>query len=363
MAKDGHTLVVGAYDIAPCIFLEALVKCWEGVSMSLLAHAKRENMSEALDVRECLKDADVLVVGMSSNPEAATYELMLIETADELGVPVALVADTYGVALRPHFEHIRGKISLVMVIDQHAAEEACAAYPREKIAVVGDPRDFAYTTKTVKGREAVRRELGVGEHERLIQMSLSKTAPVNCEGIVYIMGAAARLRRESDIIPLVVLCPHPGAQDHMPDVYDFFVRHSPVPGMVEVVTKESMPSNVVVEGADLVIDRTGSLQRHAMFRGIPTILLFTELGVLLTEEETGSHIWPPAQFGTGWEVKYRGRPGNSIRDLYPVMREFLLGGGQRLRTLQENRQKALPPEPPQEHSAALAMQRAILGLL
>ena len=96
-------------------------------------------------------NVDVVLCGMSSSPELAQEELAACEAAVKNGVPLCLLADTFGAWGRPWFEPYRAAASALFVINQEEALKAWELFPNAKIVASGNPAEDNTAVKAIVG--------------------------------------------------------------------------------------------------------------------------------------------------------------------------------------------------------------------
>ncbi len=254
---------------------------------------------------------DIFLIGMSSSPELAKYEIAAGELALGMGRPLAIFSDVLGAFRgREWFENLRQRSSALFVMNEEEAREARQLYPNTCVVASGNPRheDFFKPNFT---REEVREKLDVHKHQGVILAPAGKDYQVNLLHFKGLAEAVRRLLRKP--IPkrgqdsfLVVFSLHPGEVNPKDDPQKMLRQYREALEeypFVRVETKETLlTGDDLVPGADLVVQSASTVGTTAACQRIPVINFFTEQALVRLAGNVGSFNWPPVRLGVETQV-------------------------------------------------------------
>ena len=253
--------------------------------------------------------ADVFLIGMSSSPELAKYEIAAGELALSMGKPLAIFGDILGVFRgREWFEDLRQRSSVLFVMNDEEAREARQLYPNTRAVASGNPR-YEEFFKPNFSREEVREKLGVSQDATVILVPGGKDYTVNTLHFKGVAEAAQSLMREYGSRHrecLVLISLHPGEKSP-PDDFTKMLRQyredlKEYP-FVRVETKDTLlTGDDLVSGADLVVQSASTIGATAACQRIPVINFFTEQALTRLAGNVGSFNWPPVGLGVENQV-------------------------------------------------------------
>ncbi len=290
---DSKQILLVANDFAPSSIFEKLVRELPRhlnenteIKTRIFLHKDSEEISPAL-IEEVLKSSFVLM-GMSSTPELARYEILAARTARENSIPFGFFADIFNVFARSWFESFMDSGPLLFVINEEEKQKAQGKYPNAKVVNSGNPcwEDFCYPKYT---RESVRQTLGIPDDRIMILSPGTKSPVVN----ILLWGAITEvLSKKSAGEYDLIISPHPGDKTP-PEIYSDIVEL----GNARVVTREKFSTSAMLSGADIVIESASAIGVEAAHLRKPVINFFSEIALRNLEKITGSREWELCKMG------------------------------------------------------------------
>lgn len=307
-----------------------------------------------IEISSLVKDADVILAGMSSSLKLAEKELEAVEIAETDGKPFGFYADTYGTIRRPWFERFRKSASFVFVINDNEAIDAKGIFPNAKVVISGNPMWEDFFNPKLSRAEA-RAKLEVVEDCKVVLCPGGKNFIIN---ILHFGAVIDAMNRAADNLKYrnknnnfkVVFALHPGDQNKM-EAYADLSKYSRVP--VFIMTKEHASTSLILPGCDLVVESASTLGIEAACQRIPVIDYFTETALSRLEEATGSREWDLCKAGAAIRVLDTDTLEAGI---------VLLVENSKIVTLQVRQEMAFP-KPPEKGAAIRAMVRTLQELV
>ncbi|TSC89636.1 MAG: hypothetical protein G01um10143_126 [Parcubacteria group bacterium Gr01-1014_3] len=305
------------------------------------ANSKEEIISSA-------KQADVILLGMSSSADLAKEEVAVAEMAAEIGIPFGFYADTYKCHRRPWFGHLREKANAVFVINENEAISARELFPNAKVVVSGNPEweDF-FSPKF--SREEIRAKLEVADDQRMILCPGGKNLAVNMLHWGSVIEALAMAPVNE--IWKVFLSVHPGDTNGA-DAYKDLVKWSKRV-LVRVVTKDYLSASDMLPAADFVIESASTIAIEAACQRKPVISYFSEIALGRLEDGSGSRNYELCELGVTYQVN------GSPEKLLSTIRDILLYGSG---LAMERRQEQVYSKPPEKGAAVKMMIETLTEL-
>lgn len=349
-------VVLIAQDIAPSLAFEMLAVelASRGHDAELLI-GKGKAFPVTLDeVRKTARNADIVVVGMSSSAKLAEPEVVACEEAILTVIPYGFYGDTYHCHERARngswFATCRQNAEFFFAINE---EEASAAKdvlinPNLVSVATGNPtwENYFFPKYT---RQEVRAKYGVADDEVLALAPGGKAPVVNIMIWGLLVDAMAELERKSRIM----VAYHPG--DRTPyvvdpdkgnaqlNIYGDLKTFSPVP--VEFLPSDVKTSDVL-PGADVVIEWGSSIAIEAAHQRIPVISVSTEVGRKRTFSTSKTEKWEAVELGISEEAR-------DLKDLKLMLEELTSDGAIRQYLLET--QARVYPKPQAKGSAVRKM--------
>jgi hypothetical protein len=224
-----------------------------------------------------VKNADVVVIGMSTPEENAAIEIAAAHLCMRHGKPFGFYADTHGAYTRKHFKQFAQYAHLVFVVSDDDVGWAEKHFPNANIVITGNPLWADYFKPA--SREEARALMQALPNEYVVLAPGTKNATHNKTVWSATIKAAGMLKNR-----FVVCARHPGDKTSN-DEYDYLVQLGNEHGVR--VSFFSGSTDRCVPGADLVINGT-SVRIHALARLIPVIDYFERSSQDWLEKDTGS---------------------------------------------------------------------------
>ena len=277
-------------------------------------------------IEERVSQADVVLIGMTSEERLSGGELAAAGIAYKMKIPFGFYSDTFGTFRRPWFKNCRDKASFLFVINEEEAKLAREFFLNARIVVSGNPlwEAFFFPKYT---REEVRSRLGVTEDDWMILCPAGKNLTVNLLHLGGVIEALSRLHKDPSHHK-VFFSKHPG-DPNSADTYIDLVKYSRSP--FRVVTKEEFSGSDMIAGADIVIESASTMGIEAACQRVPVIEYFTEIALNRLEEANGVREWELVRLGAAREV--RGNVTHLFNAILVLL--FYDGGDKKLREVQE----------------------------
>lgn len=279
-----------AQDIAPSLAFEMLTAelTSRGHEAKLLV-GKGKVFPVTLDeVRKVVREADIVVVGMSSSAKLAGPEIAACEEAvsQKQKIPLGFYGDTYHCHERARadcwFGPYRRHADFFLAINQSEADSARNVLVKPTLISVatGNPtwEDYFFPKYT---RAEVRSKYHIADDEILVLAPGGKSPVVN----ILLNGLLVEAMTGWDRKSKIFIAYHPGdrtpyavdpdKENSLLNIYSDLKVFSPVP--VEFLPNDVKTSDVL-PGADIVVEWGSSLAIEAAHQRIPVISVSTEIG-------------------------------------------------------------------------------------
>jgi hypothetical protein len=297
-----RTLVAVSVDLAP-------QKAFEGHLFPALTAAGwqvRGFFGSNIDTGELweeIKDSTVVLSGLASKEENAKPECLALSWAKAANKKIAVFCDTYRGFRRSHFARYREDTDLLFVVNENDAQEACAVFPASThIVVSGNPTRELMTFPPVSYAES-RALIGAESETLVVFVSGSKTSQHNRRLLKKIARARLILVGCPQLGPiLIVFGAHPNDEGLKNNPH--YYRALADEWNIIVHTKDTISSDKLIPGADLVISSSGSSSDDAaIIAGIPCInYLLEEVFDDRLASEIGAHVPPLADYSGAFTV-------------------------------------------------------------
>ncbi len=265
---------------------------------SLLGYGKTVTVSD-LELENGIKDADIMLIGMSSSPLFAEIEVRAALMAIKLGVPFGFYADVPLCPMRARpgawFHEVAKQASLLTGLLPADTTETMVLFPKAEVRKTGNPiRDsMAFPRFT---RAQVREKFGIADDEIFVLAPGGKFMVGNA--IVWSLLAEAVAEFNGKVC--IGYTPHPGdktiqAVDPVSrkplELYEESLPHL-ASGKVRVnfFERDFIHMLDAVAGADVVVEFTGSGSVAAAYQRIPVVNVLPTVWMRQFTEESGSPI-------------------------------------------------------------------------
>ncbi len=290
-----------AQDIAPSTafrLLEAELKRRGHAAKTLVGKGNVFPVSIA-DVRQAVREASVVVVGMSSSAKLAEPEIAAFDEATTVGIPFGFYGDTYHCHERAGedswFGPARRVADFFFAINKEEANAAKTVLtnPNLKSIVTGNPmwEDYAFPKFT---REEVRAKYNIADDEILVLAPGLKIPAINLLNWGLLVEAVSGLERKIRIFIYF----HSGDKTPL-SVYEDLKTFSPVP--IEFLDAGVRAADVL-PGTDVVVAWNCSVVVEAAHQRIPVVALSTKLGRRRVFSESNTEKWEPVELGVAVEA-------------------------------------------------------------
>lgn len=305
-------------------------------------------------VLEAVRQADVLLLGMSHSPEAARMELLGGQAAGEQ-TKVVLYADSFFCSARDWFQPLRKRVDLVLTCTPSEAEFASTVFQSAIIASVGQPNWEANhfgAKEALARRKEIRENLGVRDTDKLIFVPFRKESDLNEAHLSAVIAANKVLADRPDNGMRFCVATHPGEPEaaSRKRMYRGLVADHNQMAVVDTSTPEMLAA------CDLVINAGSGVGTEALYMGLPVIeflpeIVLDELGRL----QGGERIWQPCKDGAALSV-------TDDTGMACVIQE-LLDPHNPVSIAMRAKQKAHYPAPTKPGAAVEAMAASITALM
>jgi hypothetical protein len=323
-------------------------------TVTIVGGGKPIELSEE-KIRGVVTGAHVLLLGLSSSTERARVEMVAAKIARAANIPFGFYSDMALCPFRPWLDDLAKDASFICGMLPEDVSSLGSMYPKAKYFNTGNPfrTDMAFPSIT---REAVREQLGIKLHEKLILAAGGKFATGNFQIWGLLLEELQNFEDREDVV--VMLSPHPGDRTlHAIDkgsgkslpLYSEMGEETAIRTLYAV-----MPTPVAVAGADLVVDFTGDTSIRSAYLRIPLVNITSELMLSRFEKETGSRAIETADNGSGVHFPTSFSEGN----LLELVRSLLNPTTERAKGLREAQERAYPI--PTDRKASLASLKKIL---
>ncbi|KKT41607.1 MAG: hypothetical protein UW30_C0006G0034 [Candidatus Giovannonibacteria bacterium GW2011_GWA2_44_13b] len=315
-------VVMVARDTAPSSAFKLVAEKLAGEVKTYLAGGGKSVLLPIEEIASSIRDADVLLSGMSSAPELVKEEIVAISAAHDANVPVVLYADTHNSVRRPHFESVRNKVSAMFVVSKKEAEDARKffALSEDRIILSGNPLvENAHFPKTT--REEVRKRFGVRDDEKIILSSGYKFPSITLPTLIALVDAAAILEKRAPGLNLFVFASlHPGDDAWVADksvynrILDYFLNCKDVADLNNLRIKvtcskaekaeDKATTAELLPATDLLVTTLSTSDEEAACQRIPAIEFFTGLAMSRMEKNFSTRKWEKCEQGVAAAVYY-----------------------------------------------------------
>ncbi|QQG45465.1 MAG: hypothetical protein HYW89_00810 [Candidatus Sungiibacteriota bacterium] len=334
MVKDVRPVVLVAHDTAPSQALDRVKKnleeqsAWSAADPNAPRHLNptwpvtaflgygKPSKASIEEIISAVKQAAVVVLGMSNPADNAVVEIVAAKAALDQGIPFGFYCDIYGCHYRPWFEEFRNSASFLFQISDSEAASAQKLFPKAEVVASGNPI-WEEWFLPLSSYEEVRAELGVGLDEKLIVLSGSKSPYTNMPMVIGVMEALhvphKMYRKFQVLLSLhpsdVTLNPQNDLTDSLikypePKIYyeeAAVTRYCGVPFRVIPGDRKSgiggMSTSRLIVGSDLVIGPASTSEVEAAHRRKPAVSYLSCYSRGRNPESYGQEEWQPAVLG------------------------------------------------------------------
>lgn len=365
----GGPIVFVAQDIAPSSAFERVQTALneKGVEThTFLGMGKPYEPNEQTLIM-AVKCAGVVMIGLSSSPQLAVFEIAAAATARAMKVPYGFYVDYAGAHRREWFGDLQEGAAFFLASTERMRKEVEADYPGVPVFTTGNPsREDAFFPKYT--REEVRARLGVAENETMVLAPGNKQPIVNTAVWSLLLDGLESVHGDHPKRSFrVFLAYHPGDKTpHAEDpresdpkrrplhIYSDLIRFAPEGVRVEVLPRDVFRTDEALPGADLVVEWNTTLAINAAAQRIPVITVSTVVGRRTRFVQSGTERTEPEELGISEQAwSDVGSLSDSIKDLLDPENET----SRELRAAQE----AECPKPERQGMAVEAMVRIIMS--
>lgn len=280
-------------------------------------------------------EADLVLIGMSSNADLAREEFLVAGAAKNSSVPWGAYGDVPGCFSRVSFwpKGLAESAKFYLCPDETDASNARATFTGAKVFATGNPlREDMFFPRFARGE--VRDLLQIALKEKLVLLGGGKSVFSNMARLAIVTEAIAGIQSDGLKFKLVISL-HPG--DRLPfavdpeggkgmGAYQELVKDSPIPFIIlrddpkaektEIVCSNcgvlALPAGThigtgdIVVGSDLVIaGLAGSTAIEAAAKRVPAICLGGEVDMRKLQKEIGSRVPEAARLGVASQCSMR----------------------------------------------------------
>lgn len=378
-----------------------------GHKVVLLAGGGKVFPASTDEIHEAVREANIVVVGMSSSAKLAAPEIAACEAAVRQTKLFGFYGDTYHAYQRAAQGSWFGPYSQLadffFAINKEEADKARKVFTDltpETSVVTGNPswESYAFPKFT---RAEVRANYGIADDEIMVLSTVSKTTVVN----ILIYGLLVEALSGPELKSRIFISHHPGDrtpyavdQDEVQKTIGVALDNlaiNKVGGQANVsltgvqniianvfsdpkmnlniyndlktfssVPVELIPSDVktldVLPGADVVVEWQSSIAIAAAHQRIPVISVSTELGRKRLYSTSKTEKWEPVELGISEGV---GVNVDEIREAIQWLTDVRQTHSFSLRVAQRNRQAEVYPKPQEKGSAVRKMAETLEELV
>lgn len=273
------------------------------------------------EIADGIKNASVVLSGMSARKHLAEMEITACEAAIEAKVPFGFYADTFGAYCRPWFSDLRERASFLFVLNDEEAADAIKLFPNAEIWPFGNPtwlRDFHPKTT----RKEVREKLGISEDAKLVLCPGGSSVAINCWIWCNVVDALLRMPNLDVKDWHIIFSVHPTesrslSRAEIEKRYGDLVQFSRIKS--QIITSDMMSSMDLVPACDLVIESSSTIGLAAAYQGKPVICCLNEFSLNLLEDLCGKRSWRPCEWGLSY-IWYN----PELKSLHVLIKELIM---------------------------------------
>lgn len=299
-----------ARDLNPSNFLKTLEEYVNGIVAKIELwtgdQANADGVAEKSPWKK-IKEADSVILGMSSSPKLSQFEREVADWAYSLGKRnYGFISDAPGAFTREWFERHRKDASFVAVLREYEVERAKRLFPNALVRAVGSP-SWETALDNPMGAREVRRILGVSNDEKLVLIAGTKKEDVNREAI-HLVAEALKISPSDKPRKKVVFSKHPS--DTTPTE-----SYAAIDPSILVAEKSIISTDQALWGAHLFVNLLSTDGDKAAYRRKTMIHLMSKLVAARRLEQLGTRI--PFEHGLGvtWLGENASHLSNSLNDL------------------------------------------------
>lgn len=295
------------------------------------------------EIAKAVREANLLLLGMSSSSQFAESELFGGSIAKESRIPYGFYSDMPFAPYRGRdggwFSDLAKEASFLFGLLPNSTEEVVAMYPKARCVRTGNPLRDAMAFPRFSRKE-IRDRLSIGSEQKLILASGDKLAV--CNGLIWMLLIEALC--DSDIDPVVILSPHPGdpvlravssSSGKAIGFYEDIVKYSPIPTLLN--HEKRIDTLDIVTAADLIVEFTGSASVCAAYQRVPVIHLTPRIMMEKLVDEMGEARIETLELGAAVQA-----PTISVSGLSQIIKELLDPATSISRKLRNAQERAYP---------------------
>lgn len=319
METKRNGVVLVARDVAPSAALRRV-----GDVLSSQGHAVAQHLGfgkalkSSVDmIVSAVKEAAVVVCGMSANAKLSAEEVEAATTAVECGATLGFYCDTFGCHSREWFAKFRGRtnVKFLFHVNAQEARDAEQFFPNAVAYAPCNPEveDAFYSTANCR---EVRAKLGVQGDEYMVLLNGHKAPMITVPMLVASIQAlhTAQIRQHMRMRYKLFFSPHPGdptldEKSGYPEPEVFYgdlvqfggVSLTLLPGK-RVDKGNVLPVNDLIVGCDVLVAPASGSERTAACLRKPVIAFLSEISLARNVTVFGKREWELAEMGTSMPI-------------------------------------------------------------
>lgn len=317
METKRNGVVLLARDVAPSNALkrvaDVLSSRWYAVAQHLGFGKPLESTVEMIVA--AVKEATVVVCGMSANAKISVEEIAAANAAVESGAVLGLYCDTFGCHGREWFAPFRDHVKFLFHVNEREAEAAKKFFPNAAVYASCNPEveDAFYSTANCM---EVRAKLGVQGDEYMVMVNGHKAPMITVPMLVASIQAlhTALIRQHMWMKYKLFFSLHPGdptldEKSGWPEPEVFYGDLVQFGGVSLTLLpakrgdKGNVPSvNDLIVGCDLLVAPASGSERIAACLRKPAIAFLSEISLAWNVTVFGKREWELAEMGTSLPI-------------------------------------------------------------
>ena len=272
-------LLLVAQDANPSRSFAKLAEAYPefGITPTLAVADGKDFPFKPWELKEMAKEADFILVGMSSDRKLAVPEWDVCKVAGAFGVPYGLYSDSWGCFSREWFADFRDEANLLFVLNKMEATAARNLFTKARIIPSGNIiwEEFSFLGKN---RRSMRGRINAGER-KVILVPGTKDGASNVSLLAALVKAL--LDAEETKGAMVFFAVHPGDKTN----HDSYRKYA-------VLSSDwGLSTNDLLEAADVVVSASSATTDvAACFLRIPVVNFLNTRAKERIKRESGDEI-------------------------------------------------------------------------